>query len=83
MFSKELNYEHIYICTWIHVNRTIFENKKQFSGVTSRGLKWEDKYIQAKKSIDFGSAKSSSNRPFPSYTNAHFQNEAKRKTFLV
>ena len=59
------------------------KTKKQFSGVTSRGLKWEDKYIQAKKSIDFGSAKSSSNRPFPSYTNAHFQNEAKRKTFLV
>ena len=59
------------------------ETKKQFSGVTSRGLKWEDKYIQAKKSIDFGSAKSSSNRPFSSYTNAHFQNEAKRKTFLV
>ena len=59
------------------------KTKKQFSEVTSRGLKWEDKYIQAKKSIDFGSAKSSSNRPFPSYTNAHFQNEAKRKTFLV
>ena len=59
------------------------KTKKQFSGVTSRCLKWEDKYIQAKKSIDFGSAKSSSNRPFPSYTNAHFQNEAKRKTFLV
>ena len=62
------------------------KTKKQFSGVTSRGLKWlkcEDKYIQDKKSIDFGSAKSSSNRPFPSYTDAHFQNEAKRKTFLV
>ena len=59
------------------------KTKRQFSRVTSRGLKWEDKYVQAKKSIDFGSSKSSSNRPFPSYTNAHFQNEAKCKTFLL
>ena len=62
---------------------TIFENKKQFSGVKSRGLKWENKNIQPKKSIGFGSAKSSSNRPFPSYANAHIENEAKCKTFLV
>ena len=82
MFSKELNYEHM--CTWIHVYKPIFENKKKT--VLWGNITWSEmgkQNIQAKKSVDFGSKKSSSNRPFPSYTNSHFQNEAKCKTFLV
>ena len=43
----------IYIWTCIHVHRTIFEKKKQFSGLPSRGLKWESKTYKLKCSIVF------------------------------
>ena len=43
----------IYIWTCIRVHRTIFEKKKQFSGLPSRGLKWESKTYKLKCSIVF------------------------------
>ena len=64
-------------------NIMCLKKKKQFSGGNITWSEMGKQNIQAKKSVDFGSTKSSSNRPFPSYTNSHFQNEAKRKTFLV
>ena len=35
-FCLFINYG--YVCTWMHVHKTTFEEKKQFSGVPSRGL---------------------------------------------
>ena len=55
MFSREfafclfINYAHV--GTWMHVHMTKFE-KKQLSGVPSRGLKWENKTYELKTSIE-------------------------------
>ena len=73
-------YSRGYICIGLYLK------KKKKKTVLWGNITWPEmgkQNIQAKKSVDFGSKKSSSNRPFPSYTNSHFQNEAKCKTFLV
>ena len=35
----------------MHMRKTKFEKKKQFSGVPSRGLKWENKTYKLKTSF--------------------------------
>ena len=46
MFSREFAFflfvNYAYVGTWMYVPKTKFEEKK-FSGVSSRGLKWENK----------------------------------------
>ena len=55
MFSREfaffLFFNYAYIGTWMHMRKTKFEKKKQFSGVPSRGLKWENKTYKLKTSF--------------------------------
>ena len=58
MFFKEfafrlfINYAHM--DTWKHVHVTKFGEKKQFSGVPSHGLKWENSTYKLKMSIRIG-----------------------------
>ena len=57
MFSREFAFflfvNYAYIGTWMHVRKTKFEKKKkQFSGVPSRGLKWENKTYKLKTSFE-------------------------------
>ena len=55
-FSTELAFcffiYYAYICTWVYVHKTKFE-KKKFSGVPSRGLKWENKNYMYKLKKSF------------------------------
>ena len=54
MFSRQFAFclfiNYAYVVTWMHVHKTKFE-KKLFSGVPSRGLKWENKTYKLKTSI--------------------------------
>ena len=56
MFSREFAFclfmYYAYIGTWMHVHKTKFEKKKQFSGVPSHGLKWENKTYKLKMSLN-------------------------------
>ena len=56
MFSREFAFflfvtDYASIGTWMHVHKTKFGKKKQFSGVPSRGLEWENKTYKLKTSF--------------------------------
>ena len=52
-FAFFLFINYAYIGKWMHLHKTKFEKKKQFSKEPSCGLKWENKSYKLKTSVNW------------------------------